>query len=87
MARSPRTSTPTSARIRSDVRWIVLDVIRRQDLERRERVRQGPERELRDPAAGPPDVAAVGDGLGGIGRHAPGRPGGSPPAGVGNIGP
>ena len=39
IARSPRTSTPISARIRSEARWIVLDFVGRQDLERAERVR------------------------------------------------
>ena len=60
IARSPRTSTPTSARIRSEARWIVLDLVGRQDLERRERVGQRPERELRDAAAGTRRVSPTG---------------------------
>src|SRR5215218_5332413 len=44
----------------------LLDVVGGQDLERRERVREGPERELLDaPATDASSVASMGDGLDG----------------------
>jgi hypothetical protein len=59
----------------------LLDVVGRQDLERSERVRQRPERELRDASARAPCMASMGDGLGGQARVS------SPVGvGVGNIG-
>ena len=53
-ARAPRTSTPTSRRIRRPARWIGLDVVRAQDLHRRERVDDPSPGEPRDAPARPP---------------------------------
>ena len=59
----------------------VLDVIRREHLERREWVDERPERQLSDAAGSSPRPATTGDG---VGRHRAGTE--SERGGVGNIG-